>query len=336
MDHTSSFLHPTLLRPRPTFGLASSSSSSEDDFRKMLKSLERCYALSSDIDPTPQSGENFVDDEAKEEVVDLDVLERSFVLTQEDGPTGNLKALKEEAEAEVDLKALERSFSKKQSSATTLDPSITTSPTTSLQPLTSRIVSSISQSASPIKIVNIFTPLTSLLTSQSKLNSGKDVNKIYDHNVLNDIAFEVADLLGCEFCYSSECRNESVKVLKTINEFDDDAGGDYDPGGEDKIVVVNARSLSDTVWIRDLVKSGCGVVLLNPAMEVMRSEEVFVLEPFEIVDLGKFLIIGGDCGVDVFWKEGGEDYEYIGRKDGGDGWGIEDVMEIVRRYLDIR
>ena len=60
---------------------------------------------------------------------------------------------------------------------------------------------------------------------------------------------------------------------------------------------------------------------------------MFVLEPFEIVSLGKFLIIGEESFVDVFWKEE-EEYEYIGRKEGG--WGVEDVMGIVRGYLDKR
>ena len=64
----------------------------------------------------------------------------------------------------------------------------------------------------------------------------------------------------------------------------------------------------------------------------LRSK-VFVLEPFEIVSLGKFLIIGEESFVDVFWKEE-EEYEYIGRKEGG--WGVEDVMGIVRGYLDKR
>ena len=62
---------------------------------------------------------------------------------------------------------------------------------------------------------------------------------------------------------------------------------------------------------------------------------MFILEPFEIVSLGKFLIIGCESFVDVFWKED-QEYEYIGRKEGEAGWGVEDVMGIVRGYLDKR
>ncbi|GMH77591.1 hypothetical protein TrST_g5718 [Triparma strigata] len=289
----------------------------------MLKSLERCYELSSSKDI-----------ESDEEVVkpDLSALERSFAMS-EDEEEDSVEPIPDSTVPNTDLSALERSFSKKSSyAASALDPNLTASPTTSLHPLTSRIVSSITLSSSPLKTVNIFTPLTSLYKSQSKLNSENDVNQIYDHNILNDIVTEVGRTLGCDLCYSSACKNTTVPVLKTINEFDTSNSGSYIPSTS-SIMIVNARTLSDTIWIRDLIKKGCEVVLINPMVEVVRGEEVFVLEPFEIVSLGKFLIIGSESFVDVFWKEE-EEYEYIGRKEGG--WGVEDVMGIVRGYLDKR
>jgi hypothetical protein len=78
-------------------------------------------------------------------------------------------------------------------------------------------VSSITLSSSPLKTVNIFTPLTSLYKSQSKLNSENDVNQIYDHNILNDIVTEIGRTLGCDICYSSACKNTSVPVRRKEN-----------------------------------------------------------------------------------------------------------------------